>query len=181
MKVIPDSSFFICFLDDLEGHLPFDNRIRILTTIVTQFTITVMPKVNEESRLHRCSQSILMHVHMAEMPSPERALDPAIELLRPLIGKGEHEVITCAHLHVLEGTRVFLFILDDGIARDLVKRTFPSLITHMKGTVGFIGHCTIYGIIERNEAIHLLTVLRKSKFRVDSKTIDSVIKDIQNR
>ena len=33
MNVIPDSSFFICFLDDLEGHLPISDRVRILMSL----------------------------------------------------------------------------------------------------------------------------------------------------
>ncbi|MCX6690867.1 MAG: hypothetical protein NTW33_02140 [Methanoregula sp.] len=118
---------------------------------------------------------------MVKIPASGTRSDPSIELLRPLIGKGEHGVISCAYVYFLNGDGTFLFILDDGVARDLVKRILPSLIRHMKGTVGFIGYCAIQKVLEKNEAIHLLTVIGRSKFRVDRSTITTVIAGVQSR
>jgi predicted nucleic acid-binding protein len=181
VNVIPDSSFFICFLDDLEGLLPISDRVRILTVITGNFTVMVVPEVEQELRFFRFPSQVRDQVRMVKIPAHGTRSDPSIELLRPLLGKGEHEVITCAHFHFLKGDGIFFFILDDGVARDLVKRILPSLTNYMKGTVGFIGHCAIRKVIGKNEAIQLLTVIGKSKFRVDRTTIITVITEIQNR
>ena len=181
MKIIPDSSFFICFIDDLDGYLPFDERIQILSTISGYFTIILGTDVAGESPLHRLPQ-IIKDRFVKKNPKVSYTVpDPAIELLRPLLGRGEHEVITCSFMFYKKGERGFLFILDDGTARDLVDRTLPYLISHLKGTVGFLGDCAIRKVLEKNEVIHLLTVLRKTKFRVDPSIITAVITEIKSR
>lgn len=140
----------------------------------------VVPGVDQESQLHRIPSHILNQFRMMETPMPETQSGLPIELLRPLLGRGEREVITCAYIHFQRGNRTFLFILDDGVARDLVKRILPGLTEHLKGTVGFIGFCAGRKILEKDEAIHLITVIGMSRFRVDRSTIAMVIADIEN-
>jgi len=161
--------------------MPTSDRVRILSLITGNFTVLVVPEVEVESRFQRVPSPVRDQVRMVKIPASGTRSDPSIELLRPLLGKGEHEVITCAHVYFLNGDGTFLFILDDGVARDLVKRILPSLISHMKGTVGFIGYCAIQKVLEKNEAIHLLTVIGRSKFRVDRSTITTVIAEVQSR
>jgi len=50
----------------------------------------------------------------------------------------------------------------------------------MKGTVGFIGFCASRKILEKDEAIHLITVIGMSRFRIERSTIALVIADIEN-
>ncbi|MCK9581852.1 MAG: hypothetical protein M0Q92_15590 [Methanoregula sp.] len=179
MKLIPDSSFFICFLDDLGDYLPVADRMRVLMAIAGSFSVMVVPEVERESRLHRLTPDVsgkVQRISIANEPA-----DPSVELLRPLLGSGEHEVITFAHGCLLKGDGTFLFILDDGVARNLVQRILPALVSHMKGTVGFLGHCAIRKILDKNGTIQLLTVIGKSKFRVDQSTISTVITEVQNR
>jgi predicted nucleic acid-binding protein len=179
VKIIPDSSFFICFLDDLEGHLPITDRLRVLTVITENFPIMIVPAVEQESRFQRLPTVVsdqIQRITITGLPT-----DSSIELLRPLLGKGEHEVITYARICLLKGDCTFLFILDDGVARDLVKRMLPVLVSHMKGTAGFLGFCAIRKVLEKNETINLLTIIGRSKFRVDRSTISTVIAEVQNR
>ena len=179
MKLIPDSSFFICFLDDLEDYLPVADRIRILIAIAGTYAVMIVPEVERESRLQRLTTGVsdkVYRITIAEVPT-----DPSFELLRPLLGRGEHEVITFAHGCLLNGDGTFLFILDDGVARNLVQRILPALVTHMKGTVGFLGLCAIRKILEKNDTINLLTIIGRSKFRVDRSTISTVIAEIESR
>jgi predicted nucleic acid-binding protein len=161
--------------------LPFDERIRILETITENYTIILVPEVEGESPLQRLPQSIKKQLTKKNPAASYRVPDPAIELLRPLLGKGEHAVITCSFLHFQNGDHDFLFILDDGLARDLVGQVLPILNNNMKGTVGFIGYCAIRKVLEKNEVIHLLTVLRKTKFRVDPSIITAVITEVKSR
>lgn len=179
MKLIPDSSFFICFLDDLEGHLTVADRMRVLMLIAGSFSVMVVPEVERESRLHRLTPDVSGKVQ--RIPIAKEPADPSVELLRPLLGRGEHDVITFSHACLLKGDGTFLFILDDGVARNLVQRILPSLVSHMKGTVGFLGHCAIRKILDKNGTIQLITVIGRSKFRVDQSTISTVITEVQNR
>lgn len=178
MNVIPDSSFFICFLDDLEGHVPETDRAQILKAITETFTILIVPAVASESRLERLPVSVKNQVKRMEVSGT--GSEPSIELLRPLLGKGEHEVISCANNH-LKGDATFLFILDDGLARILVRRTLPLLMNHMKGTVGFLGLCAIRKVLDKDETIHLITIIGKSNFRVNQSTITAVIAGIESQ
>lgn len=181
MKIIPDSSFFICFVDDLEGHLPVSDRIQVLTTITGKFDFLVVPAVEQESGLQRLPPQIRDNLDLVKIPASGLQKDPSIELLRPLLGKGEHEVITCAQIHLQKGDTGFVFILDDGVARNLVKRILPVLVGHMKGTVGFLGYCAIQKVLDKNGTIHLLTHIGKSKFRVDQATVSTVITEVRKR
>jgi hypothetical protein len=181
VKVIPDSSFFICFADDLEGHLPVSDRIRVLATITGKFNFLVVSAVEQESGLQRLPSQIRDKLELVKIPATGTQKDPSIELLRPLLGMGEHEVITCAQIHLQKGDAGFIFILDDGVARNLVKRILPVLVGHMKGTVGFLGYCAIQKVLDKNGTIHLLTLIGKTKFRVDRVTISTVITEIHQR
>lgn len=139
----------------------------------------VVPAVEQESRFLRLSPVVsnqIQRITITGLPN-----DPSIELLRPLLGKGEHEVITFAHICRLNGDSTFLFILDDGVARDLVRRILPALVSHMKGTVGFLGFCAIRKVLEKNETINLLNIIGRSKFRVNRSTISTVIAEVQSR
>jgi len=169
VNVIPDSSFFICFIDDLEDYLPNTDRIHILTTIASNFTVLVVPAVETESRLKRLPSPVMDQIQLATISIIQS--EPLIELLRPLLGKGEYQVISYAHEHLLKGDHTFLVILDDGLARSLVRRSLPKLADHMKGTVGFLGLCVIRKILDKDETIHLITIIGKSNFRVDQATI----------
>jgi len=87
MNIIPDSSFFICFLDDLEGHLPFNDRLGFFSLIIKHFTTMVVPGVDQESHLQRIPSHILNQFRMMETPVPETQSGLPIELLRPLLGR----------------------------------------------------------------------------------------------
>jgi len=181
VKIIPDSSFFICFLDDLDCHIPLDDRHRFLILLTGAFSFRIVQAVDEEARLYRAPPEVVRHIHRVIIPPPDPGMDPSLELLRPLLGKGEREVIACAYIHHKKEDRDFFFIIDDGLARDLVKRILPALISHMKGTVGFLGFCAIQKVLEKNETINLLTIIGRSKFRVDRSTISTVIAEVQSR
>ena len=179
MNVIPDSSFFICFLDDLADHLPDKDRTRILTMLSGAFTVLIVPAVEMESRLERLPVSVKDQIKRTKISGTKD--DPSIELLRPILGKGEHEVISCGNEHLKRANTRFLLILDDGLARRLVRRILPLLSNHMKGTIGFLGLCAIRKVLDKDETIQLITVIGRSNFRVDQSTITAAIAGIQSR
>jgi len=51
----------------------------------------------------------------------------------------------------------------------------------MKGTVGFLGVCAIQKVLDKDETIHLITIIGESNFRVNQSTITAVIAGIQSR
>jgi len=141
----------------------------------------MLPEVDHESRFERMPSPILSQINRVKIPASGTQNSSSVELLRPLLGKGEHQVITCAYVCLAKGNSRFIFILDDGLARNLVKRILPTLVSHMKGTVGFIGHCAIHKVLEKNDAIDVITNIGNSKFRVDRATITTVITEVRNR
>lgn len=181
MDIIPDSSFFICFMDDLEGYLPFSERIRYLMAFISHYSILLTSEVERESRWERIPVLITDGIRRVKVQEHLLQSVPAIELLRPLLGKGEHEVISCAQVHLMRGGDLFLFIIDDGVARDLVRQSLPDLVRNMKGTVGFIGYCSIQKVLETSEVIGLLTLIDRSKFRVDHSVLKAIIADIEKQ
>lgn len=141
----------------------------------------IVPEVELESGFHRFPQTLRTHVRSVRIPPDDPITNPAIELIRPLIGQGELAVIICSYLHSLRSESTFFFILDDGVARDLVTRVLPVLSRNMKGTVGFIGYCAIQKVLEKNDVIDLLMAVGKSKFRIDPSIITEVIGEVESR
>ena len=132
-SIIADSSFYICFLDDIKK--PY-----YLKHILTHFQICYWKNSKKEiarSQAFKKIESIINTV--VDNISADENFD---ELLKPFfsvkeIEKGEDEVIAIAYVfNILE--LYFYFILDDESARHFVEINFSELKDRMYGTVGFI-------------------------------------------
>lgn len=106
------------------------------------------------------------------------------EILRPFfsteeIRKGEHEVIAISYILHFLGI-YFIMILDDDQSRKFVEGNFPELARNMMGTVGFVGECCCsYNIFSKEEAITILMLIDKSKFRIRKETIEEIVEKIE--
>ena len=132
-SIIADSSFYICFLDDIK-------KPEYLKHILTHFRFVIGKIVKKEiarSPMFKKIESIINTV--VDNISADENFD---ELLKPFfsvkeIEKGEDEVIAIAYVfNILE--LYFYFILDDESARHFVEINFSELKDRMYGTVGFI-------------------------------------------
>jgi predicted nucleic acid-binding protein len=173
--VIADSSFYICFLDDVDDP---NSLSRIINSQNFRFIGGKLV----------CSE-IKESKNCANVESlDEKIVDPTSynygEILKPFFGrselkKGEHESISIAYIHSSNGKN-FKLVLDDRQPRMIIKKNFPDLENKLTGTVGFIGLCNYeYKIFSSEEAINILLSIRDSKFRIKDSILLGEIEKIK--
>jgi hypothetical protein len=158
VKIFPDATFFICFIEDIEEP-------ETCIAIVKQYSTQVVGVVaTEVLRTNRADQ-VLSHTTVWNSGPIKLG-----ESVRPFLTKhqqerGEHELIAAAWAVAQTGEEI-LVILDDGDARSFVSSRLPLLREKMCGTVKFVQvSSTDHGKIERNDALRVLQKIRSSKFR----------------
>lgn len=181
-KLIPDSSFFICYLDDIKDHYPIEKRYDYLNRILTAFKVEVTTIVIDEVGLNNNHTQIKSNITLIDTNSLKiSSISNIIEPLRPIFGKGEYEVILVAFYYYQENENNFKFILDEKIARNIIKNHISELEKYLIGTIGLIDQSNIVKLYTKDEAIDLLEKIKDSKFRIDTKIIDDVINKIKSR
>jgi predicted nucleic acid-binding protein len=163
-RVIPDSSFYICFLDDI-------GRVDALILLVT-------------SRHHSFVMGSVIRREVTAKECPEDFLDTLTrdieifdyydhaEILRPFFGdeemrKGETEAVVISFILHATGEQHVL-VIDESPARRFVERRFPDLMEYLTGTVGFLEASTVVrNIFTPEEAIEMMRAMIASGFRVD--------------
>jgi len=167
-EIIADSSFYICFLDDV-------NRPEILHRIIKEFNFIITPLVKNEIEKSENYARIQSNKNIF---FPEFSFDYG-EILKAFFSeeeiiKGEHGVIGTAYI-LYRLNRNFCFILDDQDPRKFVVSNIPDLVKFMTGTVNFIGLCCCsYKLLKKDEALILLNQIEKSKFRIKKSILSQV-------
>lgn len=172
--MLADSSFYICFLEDIE-------QPKVLTKILDNFRFLITPIVYKE-----VSKSVNFK-HIESNPRIVLLREENLgEALRPFfskeeIEKGETEVIELAYQFYADDDPK-VFILDEKEPRLFILRNLPYLAKLMVGTVGFVGKCYYeYAILEKSEASAIVLVISVSKFRVSTEVISEVLSKIESR
>jgi len=172
-EILADSSFFLCFLDDIE-------QPEVLKRVLCKFEFLVTPLVYKEVNKSIHFKHVQNHPKIILVPKENLG-----EALRPFfskneIEKGETEVIELAYLFYANNDPK-IFIIDDDDPRLFVIRNLPYLEKLMIGTVGFVGDCYCeYGIFEKREASTIILLISKSKFRVSVEVIREVLFKIES-
>lgn len=173
ISVIADSTFYICFLDDIK-------RPDCLISICGIYTFHVPPKVLSEITASGSYNVI----------KDNKSIVPVLdnynysEILRPFFGKrqiekGESEAVALAYIWYKIG-RCDKLVLDDGEARGFVSTNMPELITIMIGTVAFLGDChCISRIFSKEDALQMLHLIEHSKFRIKDKDLNKIKQRIE--
>ncbi|WP_297523508.1 hypothetical protein [Thermococcus sp.] len=174
-EIISDSTFYICFLDDINHP---EGLRKIINSRKFKFVIgPVVEKEIENSPNYRFIEDDLSKVR-------EKPLSFNYgEVVRPFLGineieKGEHEVIGIAIVYHLKG-RDFILILDEDGPRRIIEKKLSGIKSKMTGTVGFIARCYCeYHIYTKDEAVNILERINNSKFRVHSLIVDKALNEI---
>jgi predicted nucleic acid-binding protein len=164
---IADSSFYLCFLVDID--MP-----NILIKIVRNLKFIITPAVDREIRtcknIEILKSSGFYNLYCEQLNYAE--------LLRPFfsakqLAKGETEAIALAsHFHYQN--KLANLILDDLQARKVVINHLSYLVYALIGTIGFIGRCFCdYEIISRENALNLIDEIDGSSFRIQRDTLNS--------
>jgi len=173
--IIADSSFYICFLDDVNDPKSLS---KIINSQDFRFIGGKLVKSEVMESKNCCKIESL----------GEKIVDPTSynygEILKPFFGsselkKGEHESISIAYIHSLNGKN-FKLVLDDRQPRMIIRKHFSELETKLTGTVGFVGSCNYeYNIFSQAEALNILLSIRDSKFRIKESILLGEIKKIK--
>jgi len=173
-EILADSSFYLCFLDDIE-------QPKVLERILERFDFLITPIVYKE--VSRSTHFKYVKNHPKIILVSKESLG---EALRPFfsekeIEKGETEVIELAYQFYANNDSKF-FIIDEEGPRLFVIRNLPYLGKLMIGTVGFVGDCySRCGILDKSEAYALVIMIDRSKFRVSAEVIRVVLSKMESR
>src|SRR4030042_4743068 len=165
--VIADSSFYICFLEDIK-------RYDILIIMIDNFHFGVGDKIQTE--ISRCS-------NYNKITNNDRiALISGIDFSEPLkpflskleSEKGEGEAIALAA--ILHGIgRLDMMIIDEYEQRLFFERVLPHLKPPMNGTAGFVGKCcSNHKLFDKATTLQILDEIEHSPFRVSKEVLSEV-------
>ena len=171
--VIPDSSFFICFIDDI-------SKPHYLETILnkTEFSFVVGKIIITE--IKDAPENAILREHYNKNNIAVFDYYDYGEILRPFfsideINKGEHEVIIITYILNLQGKQV-ITILDDNSPKKFLKNLLLEKSEMVTGTVGFVEKCTCeYNIFFKEKGINILTLIKQSKFWIENEIVDNAI------
>ncbi len=175
-SLIPDSTFFICYLDDIE-------KPEYLKKIIknNKFNIFIGQIINNEIKKSNNYKSL-----EKDFGSKIKIFEyyQYGEILRPLFSreeiiKGEHEVIVIAFILFSEDEK-FIAILDDIAPRKFIKNNFPQIYESIEWTVGFTKNCYYkHKIFSKEETLIILELIQNSKFRIDPEVICGLIYEVR--
>ncbi|MDD3753539.1 MAG: hypothetical protein PHQ17_03130 [Methanobacterium sp.] len=147
---VADSSFYICWADDMGKEICLREFLSFYKFHVGE---TIL---NEISRGYLSDHEFRSELKVS-------SFDYTV-LFAPLIkgrlDKGEFEAIGIAK-NLFDQGKLKHLILDDGPARNLLKREFPLLENNQCGTVGFVRECYYNGNISEEKAIKTLEAIKK--------------------
>jgi len=158
-KVIADSSFYLCFLDDIKD-------IDFLNRIIDRFDFYITPLVEREIKIEK-NKSLRENKKVIRIGT---YIDFG-EILKSFlskkdIDKGEHEVIGLG-FHFFRIGIPFYLIIDDDEARAFIRKNLDCLSSALHGTVGLIEICCChFKIFSKNETIATFNKIGRSKFRI---------------
>jgi hypothetical protein len=171
--LVADSSFYLCFLDDIE--CPLD-----LVEILKKFKAHVSTRILSEISKSRRADKVKKHINIFEegIPNLGEALRPF--LTQKQIDSGESEVLILAYICFNLGIS-FVLVIDDKSPRKFVKMNFSYIEDELKYTSEFITDCCLlYKIFHTEKAISLLNKVKDSKFRVPEEAVIKEIKKIES-
>ncbi|MDD3052489.1 MAG: hypothetical protein PHR06_15295 [Candidatus Cloacimonetes bacterium] len=176
-KLIPDSSFFICFFDDLEGIVIESERFDFIAYIAKQYYVEIPEYVHYEARFQNRNHDFSSLISVVSID--DLVKDPVFfEPLRLVVDKGEFEVIVLSYFYKTTNDENFTFILDDETARKKVHLFIPLIAGNLTGTIGFISRLEQNNYISLEFKVNILKCIEQSKFRVSKKIIESTINSI---
>ncbi|MEX2705952.1 MAG: hypothetical protein Q6352_011905 [Candidatus Freyrarchaeum guaymaensis] len=175
VNVVPDSSFYICFLDDINAP---HYLLQLLNARIFKFILgkIIKTEIEKSPNYKSIEKTIDSRVEIFEYYNYGEILRPFFSLEE--IKKGDNEVIVISYvLYFLNLT--FITILDDTKPRKFLERNFPELYTRVVGTVGFIEKCSCqYNIFSKEKGITILNLIKKSKFRIKNEIVNKTIERI---
>jgi len=175
-SIIPDSSFFICFLDDIEKPELIQELLKNdkFDFFLGRITFDEIKKSKNFQKIANESEQKIIIYDYFEYGEVVRIFFSESE-----IRKGEHEVFVISFIFTFLNNP-FIAILDDEPAKKFFKNNIPEKASSVMGTIGFIKICSCEcKIFIKATAINILELIKKSKFFVSNKIIEVAIEQIR--
>lgn len=175
-RLLADSSFYICFLDDI--NCP-DELIIILSNFDANLCQQIHTEVSKSKNFCKINNQKLIKKYT---PSPFQLGN----LIKPFFSKdetlkGEHELIVLAYV-TYNIDNNFVLVMDESGPRNFVTTQFPYLKDNMTGTVGMIGECYYtYKLFSKQQSLNLLESIKDSDFWVEQSIIQKVKEKIEKQ
>lgn len=147
--VFADSSFFICFVEELKQSNCYN--------FLDYYNFAMGSKVFEEIKKHLDNDLVSkLHFCPDDNYSYSSLIGPLLSNKEKNENKGEYEVIGLS-LHYLYLNQVKYIIIDDKRAKKFAERNFKELENYLLGTIGLIICCySKDNFISKNDAINIL-------------------------
>jgi predicted nucleic acid-binding protein len=176
VSVIPDSSFFICFLDDI------NKPQQIMELLSSNYFSFIMGKITS-SEIQKSKNFIKIKSEFFQKITVYDYFEYS-EIVKMFFSeselkKGEHEVFIISFI-LSTSEEQFIAIVDDAPAKKFCKTNIPERATSITGTVGFVRVCSCTcKVFIKETAIDILVSIKKSKFYVPPSIVDAAIEDIR--
>jgi len=153
--VSADSSFYICFVDDLEEKEWIYKFIKLYSFYIGRRVLSEIPDTLLNDDDFRNSVTVVDYDYYS--------------LIKPIFGRdpkhledGEYEAIGIAHYLDILGELRYL-ILDDRRAKNFVKNNFEYLADKVVGTIGFIRNsCLEDRKLECEKGVEILNKIKET-------------------
>ena len=176
IQVIPDSSFYICFIDDIKDHenlieiIKYD-KFNFIIGVIVKDEIVKSPNYNKIEAVMKSDVELFSEINYGE-------------ILRPLFSKeelkkGENEVITISFI-LFDLDYDIITIIDDEEPRKFFINNLTECADKLTGTIGFIGDCVcIHKIFKKDKGMNILIAIKNSKFRITEVIFNEVMNKIR--
>ncbi|TFG22921.1 MAG: hypothetical protein EU529_09050 [Promethearchaeota archaeon] len=177
IRVIPDSSFYICFIDNIKDHKSIieiikNDKFKFIIGVVVKSEIAKSPNYNRIEAVIEPDVELFSEINYGE-------------ILRPLFSKeelkkGENEVITISFI-LFDLDYDIITIIDDEEPRQFFINNLTECADKLTGTIGFIGDCVcIYEVFKKDKGLSILVAIKNSKFRITKVIINEVMNKIRD-
>lgn len=176
VNIIPDSSFYICFLDDIKKP---DYLLKIIKCDKFKFFtgFIIKEEIEKSSYYSKIEKIINLKIQIFKYYDYGEILRPFFSIEE--IKEGEHEVIVISYILYLRDIN-FIAIIDDTTPRNFIQNNFPEIFKCIEWTINFLKKCnTDYKLYSKEEIISILQLIQNSKFRVKKEIVENVIKQIR--
>ncbi|MCZ7382161.1 MAG: hypothetical protein O8C64_11415 [Candidatus Methanoperedens sp.] len=153
--IVPDSSFYICFTNDLKRRECFYEVANLYSVYIGR---RILKEICKEVSGDKNFLSTVRIINF-----------DYYELIKPYFGRnedhiddGEYEAIGIAHFLAEKGYLKYL-IIDETRAKNFVTKHFPYLINNTVGTIGFIrDSCCKDRKISTSKALGILNAIKEA-------------------
>jgi predicted nucleic acid-binding protein len=172
MQVIADSTFYLCFLDDIKKP---DYLILVIKKLDFFIGKIVKTEIEKSSNFYKIGCFIGNRITYFEYAEFGELLKPFFSSIE--IMKGENEVIAISFILYKKGGDI-LVVIDDEDAWKFIIRNIQEISDKMIRTVSVIKYLCEYRLFSKTETISVLNMIKNSKFRVSKSVIEDCINEV---